>query len=77
MPVVVFLVVWVPGSVWNAWDFARRVRFPGPGSDSIWPFVDAWTNTAFGWMPIGFFAAVTAFVIREWARERHERSTRK
>jgi hypothetical protein len=73
LPVGVFLLVWLPGSLWNAWDFARRVRFPGPGSDSLWPFVDAWTTTAFGWAPVGFFAAVTALVIREWLRERRDK----
>ncbi len=70
LPIVVFFAVWLPGSMWNAWDFARRVRLTGPGSDSWTPFIDAWSNTAFGWLPVGFFAAVTAFVAQQWWRSR-------
>jgi hypothetical protein len=70
LPLAVFVAVWLPGSLWNAWDFARRVRLSGPGQDSWSPFIDAWTTTAFGWMPIGLFAAVFTFVLREWWRSR-------
>jgi hypothetical protein len=70
LPAVVFVAVWLPGSVYNAWQFGRRVRLTGPGQDSWSPFIDAWTTTAFGWMPIGFFAAVTVFVARAWWDER-------
>jgi hypothetical protein len=73
LPIATFLAVWIPASLYNAWDFARRVRFTGPGSDSWSPFIDAWSNTAFGWLPIAFFAAVTVFVTREWWSERRQR----
>ncbi len=70
LPAIAFLVVWVPGSVYNAWQFSRRVQLSGPGQERWSPFVDAWTTMAFGWAPIGLFAAVLVFVAREWWQSR-------
>jgi hypothetical protein len=67
-----FAVVWVPGSVITAYRFARRVRFTGPGSDSITPFIDAWTQTAQVWAGVAFFAAVFVFVLERWLETRNQ-----
>jgi hypothetical protein len=70
LPAIVFVAVWLPGSIHSAWQFGRRVRLSGPDQDSWTPFIDAWTTMAFGWAPIGLFAAVLVFVAREWWRGR-------
>lgn len=69
-PTLAAVAVWLPGSLWSAWRFGRRMRLTGPGSDSITPIIDAWTQTAQAWLAPAFFAFVTVFVFQRWLEDR-------
>jgi hypothetical protein len=69
-PAIAFALVWLPGSIYKAWQFGRRVRLTGPGSDSITPFIDHWTQSAQAWLGPAFFAGVTVFVFERWLEDR-------
>lgn len=73
LPWVVGLAIWLPGSIATAARMGGRSRLTGPGSDSITPFIDAWTQTAQAWIAPAFFGGVVVFVWQQWRQERRDR----
>lgn len=69
-PIVAGLAVWIPGSLFSAYEFARRVRLTGPGSDSITPFIDSWTQTLEAWLAPAFLMFALVFVLERWLEDR-------
>jgi hypothetical protein len=69
-PAIVFFAVWLPMSFRSAYRFGSRVRLPGPGHDSVTPILDAWTQTAQGWLGPAAFAALFVFVLERWLEDR-------
>jgi hypothetical protein len=69
-PLITFLAVWLPMSFRSAYNFGSRVRTTGPGSDSITPILDAWTQTMQGWLGPAAFVALFVFVLERWLEDR-------
>jgi hypothetical protein len=69
-PLITFLAVWLPMSFRSAYNFGSRVRLTGPGHDSITPIVDAWTQTAPGWIGPAALVSVFVFVLERWLEDR-------
>jgi hypothetical protein len=72
-PGITFVVVWLPMSFRSAYEFGRRVRLTGPAQNSVTPILDAWTQTAQGWIGPAAFAALFVFVVERWLEDLRRR----
>lgn len=70
IPALAGVAVWLTGSLYSSYRIGIRFRLTGPGHDSVTPIVDAWTQTALGWLAPGFFAFVAVFVFERWLDDR-------
>jgi hypothetical protein len=70
IPALAGVVVWLAGSWSSAYRIGSRFRLTGPGHDAISPIIDAWTQTALGWLAPGFFVFVAVFVFERWLEDR-------
>jgi hypothetical protein len=69
-PAIAGAAVWLTGSVITSYEFSRRVRFTGPGHESVTPFLDSMTQTLQAWLAPGFFTFVAVFVFERWLEDR-------
>ncbi len=74
-PTLIGGAVWLAGSVWRAYEFGRRVRLPGPGSASITPFLDSFTQTLQAWLAPAFLIWAAVFVFERVLDERRDART--
>lgn len=74
LAIVVFLLTWVPLSLWRGLVFGRTFRI-GRGSDDSWgPLVEGVIQVAAVMIAPALLAALAAFVLWAWRDERRSRA---
>lgn len=66
----VFLLTWVPLSLWRGLAFGRAFRFGEEGARSSGPLVEGVIQIAAVMLAPAAFAALVAFVLWAWREER-------
>jgi hypothetical protein len=66
----VFVLTWVPLSVWRGLRFGRTFRFGPEGSQSSGPLIEGIIQLSAVMLAPAAFAALIAFVLWAWREER-------
>ena len=67
---LVFLVTWVPLTLWRGLAMGRSFRIGSDAQDSTGPLVDAVIQIGFVMLAPAMFAALFAFALWAWREER-------
>lgn len=67
---LVFLVTWIPLTLWRGLAMGRSFRIGAAGQDASGPLVDAVIQMGFVMLAPALFAAVFAFALWAWRDER-------
>ncbi len=70
---VVFLVTWVPLSLWRGLAFGRTFRIGAGSERSSGPLIEGVIQVAAVMLAPALFAALLAFVLWAWREERRRR----
>jgi hypothetical protein len=71
---IVFVLTWVPLSLWRGLAMGRSFRIGAAGQDAAGPLIDAVIQIGFVMLAPALFAALFAFALWAWREERrHER----
>lgn len=74
---VVFVLVWVPLTLWRGLAMGRSFRIGAAGQDASGPLIDAVIQIGFVMLAPALFVALFAFALWSWREERrHERQRR-
>lgn len=69
---MVFLVTWIPLTLWRGLAMGRSFRIGAAGQDASGPLVDAVIQMGFVMLAPALFAAVFAFALWAWREERRQ-----
>jgi hypothetical protein len=75
LAIAVFVLTWVPLTLWRGLAMGRSFRIGAAGQESAAPLVDAVIQIGFVMLAPSLFVALFAFALWAWRQER--RATRK
>ena len=70
LAIAVFLITWIPLTLWRGLSMGRSLRIGAEGQDSTGPLVDAVIQIGFVMLAPSLFAALFAFALWAWREER-------
>lgn len=73
---VVFVVTWLPLTLWRGLAMGRSFRIGRAGQDASGPLVDAVIQVGFVMLAPSLFAALFAFALWAWREERRAEQAR-
>jgi len=70
LALAVFLITWLPLTIWRGLEMGRSFRIGASGQDSAAPLVDAVIQIGFVMLAPSLFVALFAFALWAWREER-------
>ncbi len=77
LAIVVFVVAWLPLTLWRGIAMGRSFRIGAAGQDASGPLIDAVIQMGFVMLAPALFVALLAFALWSWREERRSTSRTK